>query len=40
VVMKTGIGPSQILNALLYAVVYISAVLILAIIIFRKREFQ
>ncbi|MDQ1349739.1 MAG: hypothetical protein QG657_40, partial [Acidobacteriota bacterium] len=40
VVMKTGIQPIQIMNTILYAVVYICAILILAIIIFRKREFQ
>ena len=40
VVMKTGIDSFQILAAFLYAVVYITAVLILAILIFNKREFQ
>jgi Cu-processing system permease protein len=40
VVLKTSLAPSHILNAVIYAVVYISAILILAIIIFRRREFQ
>jgi ABC-type transport system involved in multi-copper enzyme maturation permease subunit len=40
VVMKTEIDYYQVLNAGLYAVVYITAVLILAILIFKKREFQ
>lgn len=40
VVMKTGVGSYHILNAMLYAVVYITALLALTIIIFNQREFQ
>lgn len=40
VVMKTGLESFHILNALLYAVVYIIAILTLTIIIFNQREFQ
>ncbi|MCP5107702.1 MAG: ABC transporter permease [bacterium] len=40
VVLKTGIEPFHVLNAALYAVVYITAVLILTILIFNKREFK
>ncbi len=40
VVMKTEIDFYQVLNAGIYAVVYITAILILAILIFNKREFQ
>lgn len=40
VVMQTGIDGYLVWSAALYAVVYISAVLILAILIFNKREFQ
>jgi ABC-type transport system involved in multi-copper enzyme maturation permease subunit len=40
VVMKTEIDFYQVLNAGFYAVVYITAILILAILIFNKREFQ
>ncbi|HLP61849.1 MAG TPA: ABC transporter permease subunit [Candidatus Deferrimicrobium sp.] len=40
VVMKTGLESFQVLDALLYAVVYITAILAIAIIIFNRREFQ
>lgn len=40
VVMKTGIDFFQVLNAGFYAVVYITAILVLAILIFNRREFQ
>jgi ABC-type transport system involved in multi-copper enzyme maturation permease subunit len=40
IVMKTEIGSHLILNPILYAVVYISAILVLSIIIFNKKEFQ
>lgn len=40
VVMKGGVDSFQVLNAGLYAVVYIAAVLILAILIFNRKEFQ
>lgn len=40
VVMKTGIGAFHVLNAVLYTAVYITAVLVLAILIFNKREFK
>lgn len=40
VVMKGGIDSYQVVNAALYAAAYITAVLILAILIFNKKEFQ
>ncbi|MCP4155258.1 MAG: ABC transporter permease subunit [bacterium] len=40
VVMKTEIGSQLILDSVLYAVVYISAILLLAIFIFNKKEFK
>ena len=40
VVMKTEISAFQVLNAVLYAAVYITAVLVLSILIFNKREFK
>jgi ABC-type transport system involved in multi-copper enzyme maturation permease subunit len=40
VVMKGGVDWYQVLNAGLYAAVYITAVLILANLIFNKKEFQ
>jgi ABC-type transport system involved in multi-copper enzyme maturation permease subunit len=40
VVMKGGIDSYQFLNAGLYAVAYITAVLILATLIFNRKEFQ
>ena len=40
VVMKTGIDSYQVLNAALYAVVYITAILILTVLIFNKKEFK
>lgn len=40
VVMKTGLDSYHILDAFVYGVVYITAILILAIAIFKKREFQ
>jgi ABC-type transport system involved in multi-copper enzyme maturation permease subunit len=40
IVMKTPLDSYLIINSLLYAVCYTSALLIIAIIIFNKREFQ
>lgn len=40
VVMRIDIDASQVLNAALYAAVYITAVLALTILIFNKREFK
>lgn len=40
VVMKTQLEAGYVLNAVLYGVVYIAAVLILATLIFNKREFK
>ncbi|MCU0285379.1 MAG: ABC transporter permease [Acidobacteria bacterium] len=40
VVMNTGLESFYFINALIYAVVYITAILTLTIIIFKNREFQ
>ena len=39
-VLGVGIEPCLIINAILYALIYISALLVLSIIIFNKREFK